>query len=258
MPMWKCSVCGFEIDADVPPENCPSCGSAREEFYVKGSRHKDSLEGTPELLIINGSKHRAHNSAYFASIVEQAAKEKGISYKLLNLNDYKIDHCWCCYSMKEEMCGLPCRNGYDDMHKFHKLMLNAKAVIVVSPINWNGMPSMLKAFLDRLTCIENMYLIDKTTPCAGKTVGIIVNGHEDGAYKTAFDIFMIFQNLGYIMAPYGIAYSTHNRSFKSESDNEYFKEERLMGEFVKNVTHNVIEFSRLQVENKMDIRPSCE
>src|SRR5208337_2723297 len=258
MPKWKCSVCGYEADADTPPENCPQCGSAREEFYVKGDRRVDDLEGTPELLIINASKHRAHNTAYFASIAEQAAKEYGASYKLLNLNDYNIEHCWCCYSMRDEQCLLPCRNYLDDMHKFHDLILGAKAVIIVSPINWNGMPSMLKAFLDRLTCIENMYLIDQTTPCAGKTVGIIVNGHEDGAYKTAFDIFMIFQNLGYIMAPYGIAYSTHNRSFRSESDHEYFKEEKLMGEFVKNVTHNVIAFSRIGVDKKMDIRPSCE
>jgi multimeric flavodoxin WrbA len=258
MPKWKCGVCGYETEADVPPEDCPSCGSTREEFYVKGSRPKDDLEGKPELLIINGSKHRAHNTAYFASIVEQAAKEYGVSYKLLNLGDYNIENCWCCYSMNEEKCGLPCKNEYDDMHKFHRLILNARAIIVVSPINWNGMPAMLKTFLDRMTCIENMYVVDRSTPCAGKTVGIIVNGHEDGAYKTCFDIFMVFQNLGFIMAPYGIAYSTHNRAFKTEFDNEYFKDDRQMEVFVRNVAHNVIEFSRIGVDNKMDIRPSCE
>lgn len=258
MPVWKCSVCGFELEREKPPEHCPSCGSALEEFYEKGKSPKDDLEGTPELLIINGSKHRAHNTAYFASIAEQVAKEKGISYKLLHLNDYNVEHCWCCYSMKDDFCRLPCRNMLDDMNKFHDLFLTAKAVIIVSPINWNGMPSRLKAFLDRLTCIENMYLIDQSTPLAGKTVGIIVNGHEDGAYKTAFDIFMVFQNLGFIMAPYGIAYSTHNRSFLSESDNQYFKDDRLMEEYVRNVTHNVIEFSRLNVDKNMEIRPSCE
>ncbi len=120
------------------------------------------------------------------------------------------------------------------------------------------MPSRLKAFLDRLTCIENMYLINNSMPLAGRTVGIVVNGHEDGAYKTAFDIFMVFQNLGYVLAPYGIAYSTHNRSFPSDSDNEYFKNDKQMETFVKNVTHNVITFSRLGIADKMEIRPSCE
>jgi multimeric flavodoxin WrbA len=258
MAKWKCGVCGYETDADAPPDHCPSCGSLKDEFFEKGKHPRDRLEGKPELLIINGSKHRAHNSAYFASIAEEVAKEYGVSYKLLHLTDYNVEHCWCCYSMKEEQCRLPCRNGFDDMHKFHELILNARAVIIVSPINWNGMPSRLKAFLDRLTCIENMYLIDKSIPLAGRTVGIIINGHEDGAYKTAFDIFMVFQNLGYIMAPYGIAYSTHGRAYASETDNAYFKDDEEMKTFVKNVAHNVISFSRLGVGDKMDIRPSCE
>jgi len=69
---------------------------------------------------------------------------------------------------------------------------------------------------------------------------------------------MVFQNLGFIMAPYGIAYSTRNRSFKTEFDNEYFKNDRQMEVFVRNVAHNVIAFSRIGVDNKMEIRPSCE
>lgn len=258
MAKWKCGVCGYEMDGDSPPDNCPSCGSFKDEFYEKGKRPKDRLDERPELLIINGSKHRAHNTAYFATIAERAASEYGVSCKLLHLNDYNVEHCWCCYSMKDDMCRYPCRNAFDDVHKLHEMIMGAKAIIVVSPINWNGMPSRLKAFLDRLTCIENMYLIDKSTPLAGRTVGIIVNGHEDGAYKTAFDIFMVFQNLGYILAPYGIAYSTHGRAYQSETDHAYFKEDKLMEEYVKNVTHNVIAFSRLGVESKMDIRPSCE
>gem|GEM_PF-3674298 len=31
-----------------------------------------------------------------------------------------------------------------------------------------------------------------------------------------------------------------------------------MEEFVRNVTHNVVAFSRIGVNKKMDIRPSCE
>jgi len=26
MTSWKCSNCGYTLDADVPPEQCPSCG----------------------------------------------------------------------------------------------------------------------------------------------------------------------------------------------------------------------------------------
>lgn len=258
MPVWKCNVCGYETEADQPPGHCPSCGSSTGEFFEKGKHPKDKLEGSPELLIINASKHRAHNTAYFASIAAAVAQERGISYKLLHLADYNIEPCWCCYSMREDFCKLPCRNAYDDMHKMHRLVLGAKAIIVCCPINWNNMSAKLKMFLDRLTCIENMYIIDGSMPVAGRTVGIVVNGHEDGAYKTAFDIFMVFQNLGYIMAPYGIAYSTHGRLNKSDSDNEFFKADELMRQYIQNVTNNVIDFSNLDVEKKMQIRPSCE
>jgi multimeric flavodoxin WrbA len=258
VPVWKCNVCGFEIDTSEAPDPCPSCGSSSLEFYVKGHHPKDKLEVGADLLIINGSKHRAHNTAYFASLAEDAAKQKGVSCKVLHLADYKVEHCWCCYSMREEKCEYPCRNGFDDVHRLHRLIMGAKAIIIVTPINWNNMPAQLKDFLDRMTCIENMYLINHTTPLAGRTVGLIVNGHEDGAYKTAFDIFMVFQNLGFVLAPFGIAYSTHGRANKPETDNDYFRGDELMKTYVRNVTHNVIELAKLEIEKKMEIRPSCE
>lgn len=260
MPMskWKCNVCGYEEEAEAAPESCPSCGSSKHEFYIKGSHPRDSLEGTPEVLIINGSKHRGHNTAYMATLVESAVKEKSVTYKVIHLADYKIEHCWCCYSMGEELCKYPCRNAYDDMPKLHKMLLSARAVIVLCPINWNGMTTTLKVFLDRLTCIENMALLKKETPLAGRTVGIVVNGHEDGAYKTAFDIFMVFQNLGYILAPYGIVYSTHGRNYRSDDDHEYFKSDSLTATYIQNMTSNVIELSKLNVDRNMTILPSCE
>ena len=258
MPVWKCNVCGFEIDTEAAPDPCPSCGSSRGEFYVKGKHPKDRLEVGADLLIVNGSKHRAHNSAYFASLAAEVAREKGVSHKVLHLADYRVEHCWCCYSMREDKCVYPCQNGYDDVHKLQRLVMGAKAIIIVSPINWNGMPAQLKDFLDRLTCIENMYLIDGSTPLAGRTVGIVVNGHEDGAYKTAWDIFMVFQNLGFVLAPYGITYTTHGRQHRSETDHDYFRGDELSRTYVRNVTHNVIEFAKLDIGQKMEIKPACE
>ena len=25
MPSWKCGVCGYTFEADMPPDSCPSC-----------------------------------------------------------------------------------------------------------------------------------------------------------------------------------------------------------------------------------------
>lgn len=58
-----------------------------------------------------------------------------------------------------------------------------------------------KIILDRTTCMENLYHLQKPGLTEGKIVGILVNGHEHGAIKTAMDIWLNFEQLGYIMAP---------------------------------------------------------
>jgi len=79
---------------------------------------------------------------------------------------------------------------------------------VVSPINRNGMSARLKVFLDRTTCMENLYHLGKPGLTEGKIAGILVQGHEDGAIKTAMDIWLNFQQMGYVLAPFGIAWVT--------------------------------------------------
>lgn len=32
MKKWVCSVCGYIHEGDEPPEVCPICGAAKEEF----------------------------------------------------------------------------------------------------------------------------------------------------------------------------------------------------------------------------------
>jgi predicted nucleic acid-binding Zn-ribbon protein len=29
---WRCGVCGYVYDGDLPPEICPKCGASREKF----------------------------------------------------------------------------------------------------------------------------------------------------------------------------------------------------------------------------------
>lgn len=66
-------------------------------------------------------------------------KKKNLKYRRFDLNEFDIQHYWCCYSMYDAACTYPCRNQLDDMPEFHKMILDARAVIVVSPINWNNM-----------------------------------------------------------------------------------------------------------------------
>jgi multimeric flavodoxin WrbA len=249
---WRCSVCGFIFTGRNPPKGCPKCGSPSREFIP--AKEKEQLThdgGRFEVLLINGSSHRAGNTGYLLDLAEEELRVKGISYLRFNLSEHKIHHCWCCYSVKAEYCRYPCRNSEDDMPAFHELLTASRAVIVASPINWNNLSARLKDFLDRTTCLQNLFHLKKPGLTEGKIVGILVCGHEDGAIKTAMDIFLPFEQMGYILAPFGISYRTHGAEFNSGTDAEFFRNDALLIDYTKGVVHNVIELMKLDIEEQL-------
>jgi multimeric flavodoxin WrbA len=249
---WRCTVCGFVFTGDKPPKGCPVCHSPSNEFIRDGPRVQLSYDGEPfDVLLINGSTHRAGNTGYMADLAEEMLREQGIEYRRYNLSEHTIDYCWCCYAVRAESCTYPCRNTKDDMPAFHKMLTASKAVIVVSPINWNSMSVRLKAFLDRTTCLNNVYHLKKPGYTEGKVAGILVCGHEDGAIKTAMDIWLNFEQLGYILAPFGIGFRTHGSEFNSSSDREFFKSDELIVRQAKGVTSNVITLMREGLEERL-------
>ncbi|MEN6609391.1 MAG: NAD(P)H-dependent oxidoreductase [Methanoregulaceae archaeon] len=258
---WKCAVCGYIFQGENPPRECPQCASTGREYI--GITEKKTLHYDGEkfdVLLINGSNHRANNTSYMADLAEEVLREKGVSYRRYNINEFTISHCWCCYSMRDNACRYPCRDQLDDMPAFHEMVIASKAVIVASPINWNNMSARLKDFLDRLNCIQNRYLLKKPGLAEGKVVGIAISGHEDGATKTAMDIFLYFQQMGYILAPFGVAYRTHGAQFNTITDPEFLKNDPLVIQKVKGMTNNVVEMMWLDGEKKLKEKlvPVCE
>jgi multimeric flavodoxin WrbA len=258
---WKCAVCGYISWGDVPPAECPQCAGTGREFVELTEKETFRFDGeTFDVLLINGSSHRANNTGYLADLAEEVLREKGVSYRRYNINEFSINHCWCCYSMRDNACRYPCRDQLDDMPAFHEMVIASKAVIVASPINWNNMSARLKDFLDRLNCIQNLYLLKKPGLTEAKVVGIAVSGHEDGATKTAMDIYLYFQQLGYLLAPFGIAYRTHGAQFNTITDTEFLKNDPLVIQKVKGMVNNVVEMMRLDSEEKLKgkLIPVCE
>jgi multimeric flavodoxin WrbA/rubredoxin len=258
---WKCHVCGFISHGVSPPEECPQCASTRTEFEEITDKKKLRYSGDVfDVLLINGSSHRANNTGYMMDLVGEVLAERGVSYRRFNLNEYRIDHCWCCYSMRDNACRYPCRNQLDDMPAFHEMVIAAKAVIVGSPINWNNMSARLKDFLDRLNCIQNLYLLKKPGLTEGKIVGITVSGHEDGATKAAMDIFLYFQQMGYVLAPFGISYRTHGAQYNTITDTEFLKNDPLVPLKVRGMAANVAGMLELDIEKKLKgkLVPVCE
>ena len=33
--IWVCNICGYEVEADEAPEECPVCGAGKEAFEPK-------------------------------------------------------------------------------------------------------------------------------------------------------------------------------------------------------------------------------
>ena len=249
---WRCSVCNFVMIGKRPPKGCPKCGSSSREFLPDTTYSQLTYGGEKfDILLINGSTHRSNNTGYMVDLAEKELMQRGISYRRFNLNEYRIDHCWCCYSMKAEYCTYPCRNSEDDMPAFHQMIAASRAVIVASPINWNNMSARLKDFLDRTTCMQNLFHLNKPGLTEGKIVGILVCGHEDGAMKTAMDMYLNFQQMGYLMAPFGIAFRTHGAEFNSSTDADFFRNDELVFSYTKGVVNNVIELMKLDIEGQL-------
>jgi multimeric flavodoxin WrbA len=258
---WKCAVCGYIFQGENPPAECLQCASSGREFVELTGKKTFHYDGEKfDVLLINGSNHRANNTGYMADLAEEVLKEKGVSYRRYNINEFTINHCWCCYSMRDNACRYPCRDQLDDMPAFHEMLIASKAVIVASPINWNNMSARLKDFLDRLNCIQNLYLLKTPGLTEGKIVGIAVSGHEDGATKTAMDIYLYFQQMGYVLAPFGIAYRVHGAQFNTITDTEFLKNDPLVIQKVKGMANNVVEMVRLGLETELKgkLVPVCE
>ncbi len=255
MTAWKCTVCGYVYNGDNPPEECPQCSSSAGEFVPLEERQRLRHDGKKfDVLLINGSSHRSHNSDIVADLAEEALKRSNPSYRRFNLNELEIQHCWCCYSMQDAACTYPCRNQLDDMPALHQMVVDSRSVMVISPINWNNMSARLKDFLDRLNCIQNRVLLGKKSLTAGKVAAILVNGHEDGAVKTAMDIFVYFQQLGFVLAPFGFGYRTHGASYDAKDDYEFFKTDDKLKRDIKGVVNNLIEMMRQDLEGKIKDR----
>lgn len=258
---WICRVCGYRYKGRRPPKECPQCSSGSGEFYFEEDKPALIYNGEKlDVLLVNGSTHKAHNTGVLVDIAEKELKRRKLSYRRVDLNELDIKHCWCCYSMRDSACTYPCRNQLDQMPMLHEMLLNSKGVIVASPINWNNLSARLKDFLDRLTCIQNMPLLGKESPTTGKAVAILVNGHEDGAMKTALDIFVYFQQMGFVLVPFGFGYRTHGAGNDARTDDSFFKKDNRINEQVTNVVANLAEFIKFGVEEKsrQKIKPVAE
>ncbi|MGD0689549.1 MAG: Rieske 2Fe-2S domain-containing protein [Candidatus Bathyarchaeia archaeon] len=214
-----------------------------------------------DVLIISASAHPQHIvSGFIAPRIIERLREAhpAVTYDWVDLAKHKIEHNWACYSLEDDFCRFPCNNMHDDMRKIYPKLVRARSLIVVTPINWEGMNSRLKVFLDRLTNLQDIGLKVEHVDWAGRPVGIFVNGHEDGAYKVAWDVFVVLQNLGYILPPFGIWYNLSSLSENTKEDLKKLRNNSLAISRLNKVVDNVVNFMQLRVDKQLTWRPEGE
>jgi len=214
-----------------------------------------------DVLIISASAHPHHIvSGFIAPNIIERLREthSSIRYEWIDLSKHKIDHNWACYSLQDEFCRFPCNNMDDDMQKIYPKLVRARSLMIVTAINWESMNSHLKVFLDRLTNLQDVGLVMERVDWAGRPVGIFINGHEDGAYKVAWDVFLVLQNLGYILPPFGIWYNLSNLKENTKVDLENLRSNSLAISRLNKVVDNVVHFMQLRVDKQLGWRPEGE
>ncbi|MDD5171761.1 MAG: NAD(P)H-dependent oxidoreductase [Candidatus ainarchaeum sp.] len=249
--IWVCRVCGYRYSGSRPPKECPQCSSPRAEFIPEKAKAPLAYDGKElDILLINGSTHAGHDTNILVSWAEAVLKKEKVRYRRVDLNSVNVEHCWCCYSNHDEACTFPCRNQGDEMSILHQMLLKSKGVLIASPINWNCMSARLKDFLDRTTCIQNLQITKGKAPCAGRPMAILVVGHEDGAFKTAHDIFHYFQQMGYVLTPFGITYITHGGQYNTVTDPAFVRNSKKVKQFTEATARNLVRAVRLDLPKR--------
>ena len=65
------------------------------------------------------------------------------------------------------------------------------------------------------------------------------------------DIYLYFQQMGYLLAPFGVSYRTHGAQFNTNTDPDFLRDDPLVLFKVKGMANNVVEMLKLDIEQKL-------
>jgi multimeric flavodoxin WrbA/putative sterol carrier protein len=102
----------------------------------------------PDIVIVNGSPRgqNGYTYHYISKLVEGVSKTDA-KIKVLNICDHTITHCSGCFS-----CWKHPESGcihHDDVNALYTIMDNSDIVVYAFPLYSNGVPGILKTFMDR-------------------------------------------------------------------------------------------------------------
>lgn len=113
----------------------------------------------PKIVAIYGSPRRKGNTATLLKEAVRGARESGAAVEEVVLRDLKISPCLEIYGCKQAgECAIR-----DDFQKVRDLILNARGLILASPIFFYSVSSHTKILMDRFQSLwVKKYWVDKT------------------------------------------------------------------------------------------------
>ena len=149
--------------------------AAREEVLGAERRHK-RRKGPARILLINGSARTDQScpgemskTYRLATLAREALEaQKGFEIDFLDLSRQVSEYgnailpCKACVSTAPPLCHWPCScypnhaldQGRDAMNAIYPRWVAAHGVLLVTPVNWYHVPSVLKLMIDRLVCAD--------------------------------------------------------------------------------------------------------
>lgn len=104
------------------------------------------------ILGIGGSPRKGGNTDILAGQILDAARNGGARTEQLRLPDLKFTPCVGCEACRRD--GL-CTRFSDDMMDLYPKIIEAKGLVLVSPVHNYNVTAWMKAFIDRLYCLYN-------------------------------------------------------------------------------------------------------
>jgi multimeric flavodoxin WrbA len=242
-------------------------GSARDQFDMAAENSNS------EFLLIQALKE---------------LKKQGVETELLPLRKYNIKPCKACYSTTNTQCHFYCScyprgtATADDMSNIlYDKILNADIIIFATPVNNFKMSSMMALFIDRCISLDgslppadpkatkNKELNIKHTKFVeimsndnipgsgflrrfkGKSAGVIVTGHEEGASMVISSLFMTLSHFGMVFAPWSNMYAM------SSITNPTYKDKKIVTSSVhiedaKKIAQNTLMMAKAMRKEKIN------
>ncbi len=158
-----------------------------------------------KVLGVNGSPRRYGGTYKLLRIALKAAERAGAEVKLVNLYDYEIKPCQACLCDDQVACRPPCPID-DDFPKILEQVMWADALIIATPVYWYSPSGVVKNFIDRLTCLENMIFVTGRSLAEGKVAGFIAVGNDSGTILCISQLMCILNSMGFHVPAWALAY----------------------------------------------------